>query len=467
VVRLPVSPSALGCLNQYNPFCHLNARISNLLIQNQFQSLQFQIHLYFTSLNKFCKQGQEFSLIRDGRKSGRKFCLVLPTSKDPQVQWLRGRKMKFKLDRDKTTYRIRFQLNGKRKTLYLGTSDELDALIIQRQMETDWQQGKFDFSLKTYKFHKPKVEVPDSDPSSGEINPKLLSLWDQWVSSLDISDFTKNNHYHCCRVMISRADSLWDDVTWFTHLTLSSSTWNTRRRFITSCIAWAIEEALINGKNPWTRLKSRRESKADHANPFTKEEIQQILEAFESDRYCSIYSHYKHSHYLPFLKFCFLTAARPGEAIALQWKHIDFKARVIHIAEALGRDLAHSPYTTRKIRKETKTGVVNCLPMSRSLLELLLKHKSQNAKPDDLVFPGQKGGVMDLRSFREIWKKILSELGLEYRNPYQTRHTCLSFIAENHGLSAAAKVAGHKSLHMVSKHYVRFVGDLKDVMPDL
>lgn len=373
--------------------------------------------------------------------------------------------MQFNLGQDKKAFRIRFQLNGVVKTHYLGTSDELEARIIQRQMETDWQQGKFDFSLKSYRILKTKVEIPDLKPE--EVNPKLLTLWDQWVSSLDISDFTKNNHYHCCRVMISKADPHWNDVTWFTLLTLSSSTWNTRRRFIKSCIAWALEENLIRGKNPWARLKARRESKADHANPFTKEEILQILEAFESDRYCSIYSHYTHSHYLPFLKFCFLTAARPGEAIALRWKDIDFKGRVIHIAEALGRDLAHSPYTTKKVRKDTKTGVVNCLPMSRSLIEILKKHKPSNAKPDDLVFPGQRQGVMDLRSFRDIWKKVLNELGLQYRNPYQTRHTCLSFIAENHGLSAAAKVAGHKSLHMVSKHYVRFVGDLKDVMPDL
>jgi integrase len=373
--------------------------------------------------------------------------------------------MKFQLDRDKTTYRIRFQLNDKRKVFYPGTSDELEARIIQRKMETDWQQDKFDFSFRAYKVQKIKVEVPEPAPEN--TIPKLLSLWDHWVSSLDISDFTKNNHYHICRVMISKADPYWDDASWFTQLTLSSSTWNTRRRFIKSCIAWALEEGLISGKNPWTRLKARRENKLDHANPFSKEEIQQILEAFESDRYCSIYSHYKHSYYLPFLKFCFLTAARPGEAIALRWKDIDFKGRVIHIAEALGRDLAHSPYSTRKIRKDTKTGVVNCLPLSRSLLSILKRHKPCNAQPDDLVFPGQRGGIMNLGSFRELWKKVLENLEIEYRNPYQTRHSCLSHIAQEHGLPAAAKVAGHKSLHMVSKHYVRFVGDLKDVMPEL
>jgi integrase len=97
----------------------------------------------------------------------------------------------------------------------------------------------------------------------------------------------------------------------------------------------------------------------------------------------------------------------------------------------------------------------------------LAAHKPKDAKPDSLVFPGARGGgVLDTRAFRETWKKVLDGLGLPYRNPYQTRHTALSHIAQNHGLLAAAKVAGHKSLDMVSRHYARFAGDLKDVMPN-
>jgi integrase len=134
----------------------------------------------------------------------------------------------------------------------------------------------------------------------------------------------------------------------------------------------------------------------------------------------------------------------------------------------MGKNLESSPYATRKVRKETKTGETRYLPLSSDLRELLLAHKTVDAKPDSLVFIGARGkGVLDIRAFRETWKKVLNGLGLEYRKPYQTRHTALSNIAQNHGLLAAAKVAGHKSLDMVSRHYARFTGDLEDVMPDL
>jgi integrase len=170
---------------------------------------------------------------------------------------------------------------------------------------------------------------------------------------------------------------------------------------------------------------------------------------------------------VPYLSFLFLTGVRPGEAIALQWKHIDVEKNLVEISEAMGRDLESSPYASRKVRKETKTGTIRYLPMGSSLRSLLLRHKPIEAKPDTLVFCGSRGkGTLDIRAFREAWKLVLEGLGIEYRKPYQTRHTALSHIAQNHGLLAAAKVAGHKSLDMVSRHYARYTDDLKDVMPE-
>lgn len=377
--------------------------------------------------------------------------------------------MKFNLSIDKGTYRIDFLLNGKRKYFYPSTSDELTAKNLLRRMEFDWEQGQFDLSLKSYKL-KNRVQVAKAAPNPSNLvsksTAKLLPLWDKWVKTLDLPLRTLNDHYHCCRVMIAKVNPAWDDITWFVQSDLSASTWNTRRRFIKSCIIWALSEGIIEGKNPWNGLKARRESKTG-ANPLNREETQLIIQAFEDNRFCSPNSPCKHSYYLPYLKFLLFTAARPGEVIALQWKHIDFENNLIEIAEAMGKDLELSPYATRKVRKETKTGEVRFLPLSPALKELLLAHKPVDATPNALVFTGARGkGILDIRAFREAWKKVLNGLGLEYRKPYQTRHTALSHIAQNHGLLAAAKVAGHKSLDMVSRHYARFTGDLRDVMPE-
>lgn len=378
--------------------------------------------------------------------------------------------MNFNLGLDKGRYRIDFTLNGSRKRFYPGTSDELTVKNIVRRMLFDWEQGQFDLTLQTYKLENRIQSTPKAAAiaTTGKIksSPKLLTLWDKWVKSLNLPLRTLNNHYHCCRVMIAKADPDWNDTSWFTRLTLSASTWNTRRRFIKSCINWSLSEGLVKEKSLWSGLRPRKGKKSG-AKPFNREEIRLILEAFESDRFCSKYSPYKHSFYVPFLKFLFLTAARPGEAIALQWKHIDFENKLIEISEAVGKDLETSPYTTRKIRKETKTGEARYLPINAALKELLVSHQPEKIEPNSLVFPGARGKkFLDTRAFRETWKKVLDGLGLEYRNPYQTKHTALSHIAQNHSLLAAARVAGHKSLDMVSRHYARFVDDLTDVMPD-
>lgn len=377
--------------------------------------------------------------------------------------------MKFNLGLDKGRYRIDFTLDGKRKRFYPGTSDELTSKNIVRRMLFDWEQGHFDLTLQSYQFKnrtqlRPKTKLSAS--SQQNTSTKLLTVWDRWVESLNLPLRTLNNHYHCCRVMIAKVNPEWNNLTWFTQSNLSASTWNTRRRFIKSCIIWALSEGLVEGKSLWSGLKARK-GRRTAANPLTREEIRLVLDAFESDIFCSKFSPCKHSFYAPFLKFLFLTAARPGEAIALQWKHIDFENNLIEISEAIGRDLETSPYTTRKVRKETKTGSIRFLPISSTLRGALLSHKAGKVNPESLVFPGARNErFLDTRSFREVWRKVLDGLGLKYRNPYQTRHTALSHIAQDHSLLAAARVAGHKSLDMVSRHYARFVGDLTDVMPE-
>lgn len=382
--------------------------------------------------------------------------------------------MKFCLSIDKKHYRVSFSLEGKRKTFYLGTDNEAVALSIQHRMEVDWDRGCFDVSFASYKADFARLEKAVQYQETRKTNlleklsdTLLLELWDKWVTDLELPDFTKNNHYHCIRQMIKKVNPIWNEVDWYKESTLSGSTWNIRRRLIVSCVKWALEEELVKGKNNWARLKARKHTRTQ-ANPLSKQEILLVIETFASDQFCHPSSPVKHSYYLPFLKFLFLTAVRPGEATALQWKHIDFELSIIEISQATSRNLAKSAHTTSKIIKETKTGEIRYLPINNTLREVLEAHRPLHYAKDDLVFKGARGGaVLDYRAFREVWEKVLAGLGMEYRNPYQTRHSALSQIAMKHGLVAASKIAGHKSIEMVSRHYVKFVGELGDVMPEL
>ncbi|MEL6413041.1 MAG: hypothetical protein AAFQ08_02870, partial [Bacteroidota bacterium] len=71
-------------------------------------------------------------------------------------------------------------------------------------MSYEWEAGQFDLSLQSYKLkNRGQANAPGPTKKKGSSKvPKLLTLWDRWVESLNLPDSTKNNHYHCCRVMI-------------------------------------------------------------------------------------------------------------------------------------------------------------------------------------------------------------------------------------------------------------------------
>ncbi|MEN9224635.1 MAG: tyrosine-type recombinase/integrase [Thermostichus sp. DRC_bins_24] len=373
--------------------------------------------------------------------------------------------MRFTVNPDKGSYRIDFSLEGRRKRFYPGTKDKGTALLLARQMSLDWDMGQFDLSLGKYRLSQKAQQGKKDAPTKPSAPRKLLELWDAWVESLELPEQTKNDHYHCIRQMILKYQPECSDTDWFLKLkeSYSAYTFNSRRTFLKSCFDWAKQEGLWEDKNPYAAIKPKKKASSELLQPFTKEEISRIIRAFETNQFCPEASAYKHSHYVPFLKWQFITGCRPGESIALQWKHVNFASRKIFITQALGRDFELAPYASRKKLKATKTGESGFIPMNDALYELL--SSLERGKPDDWVFPGQRGNYMDIDAFRDVWAKVLAGLGIPYRKPYFSRHTVLSEVASSQGLLAAAKLARHKSCDMVSRHYAAFTGELQ--LPNL
>lgn len=385
--------------------------------------------------------------------------------------------MKFNLTKDKGSYRIDFTLEGRRKRFYPGTKDELVAKQLIQQMTYEWQIGQFDLSLQSYKLkNKTQPRVKSLTKEKDAIPRTLLELWDRYVTSLHLPPSTRNGHYHAVRQVIRKYNPKASDISWFLELrdVWAVSTWSNRKGYLKSCMAWCIREGIFEGKNPYQSLKSAKKIAVDKIKPFSSEEIFQILQAFDSNKFCHPSSPYKHSHYSSFVRFLFITGCRLGEVTGLTWGCVDFDNATIAVKQALGKDLSAGPNKTRKILKETKTGHVRYIPMNDELFSLLLGlSKPSESKKDinydcSFVFKGHRGRYIDIASFRrKVWKPILEGLGIQYRYPYQTRHTVLSTVTSSHGLLAAAKLAGHKDLSMVSKHYARYTGNLLDALPTL
>lgn len=124
------------------------------------------------------------------------------------------------------------------------------------------------------------------------------------------------------------------------------------------------------------------------------------------------------------------TGMRPGEAAALNWADVDFKAGMIHVHAALESG------TGRVKGPKTEAGVRD-IPIHAALLPRLQEAKG---KPFDPVFPNESGNRQSTGSMYRLWTSFRRAMDIEmgaetYRNkivksviaddltPYCLRHT--------------------------------------------
>jgi integrase len=106
---------------------------------------------------------------------------------------------------------------------------------------------------------------------------------------------------------------------------------------------------------------------------------------------------------------------------------------------------------SRSNLKRTKACNTRIVPRLQQVLAD--RHDRLLPAPDDLVFTNMNGLPIDDTAFIKIWKRILASCGVEYRSPYQLRHTGIS-LSLHHGanLIALAEQTGHDKRVMLSTY---------------
>jgi integrase len=144
------------------------------------------------------------------------------------------------------------------------------------------------------------------------------------------------------------------------------------------------------------------------------------------------------------------TGLRPEEWIALERRDVDREHRVVSVQRVFANGkLSEYPKTDRSRRR---------VPLRMRVLEALDWMPSRVDTP--ILFPGARGGYLDLHNFRaRHWKAALRAAGLDYRRPYDLRHTYATFsIAAGVSLFALARRMG-TSLEMIDKTYGHLAPD--------
>lgn len=226
---------------------------------------------------------------------------------------------------------------------------------------------------------------------------------------------------------------------------------SSRRWFValSACGDWAVKQRLIE-TNPFIALKlpKGKSKKTEDVNPFTAEERDLIIEKFAANQY--------YKHYAPFVRFLFATGCRPSEAIGLSWPHIS----KTHITFCQGATI--NEFGQLRLEPGLKTQDKRKVPINDRVRDIL----DPLDRGSKTVFPSPKGGLINFHNFAQrAWPQILKDCDLEYRNPYQMRHTFATLALQaDVPVVDLAKLMGN-SPEIIYRHYAGASRDLK--LPDV
>lgn len=200
------------------------------------------------------------------------------------------------------------------------------AAALAATIQRDIDYGEFDASLQKYK-PASSLSTVNAIPASPTVpeqppQPDLADLWTQYMRYKEpqVSQSTYAKDYQRYRNHIANMPTRdLEDAVAIRDYLLEKVTPNTAKRVltnITACCDWAVRSQLIEN-NPFVGMArdiQMPKSDAEEAdiNPFTREERDAIIQAFQESKL--------YSYYAPLVQFLFFTGCRPSEAIALQWK---------------------------------------------------------------------------------------------------------------------------------------------------
>ncbi|WP_445632358.1 Tyr recombinase domain-containing protein [Nostoc sp. DSM 114161] len=370
---------------------------------------------------------------------------------------------------------IRFTYAGKQYSFNPAPGSKYtDKLAIAKSEEIanrirqDCIAGYFDPTLTKYKPNAlqgrtKEAAIQDAEEAKAIIAARLsvnavdlLQLFEDYTlfksktlasNSMIDYDRIKNKIKRCPHKLVRDAV---DVMQWLVndHKGTSTSSLEKQWKLINACCKWGVSTGKLQS-NPFQDKKNlipstKNTGTKDDINPFSDSERKQIIQAF--------YGSDSYKYYAPLVEFLFTTGCRPEEAIALQWKHI--KGAKITFCQKLT--------ASGEIEAGTKTQSKRSITINDHLKSIIDGIKPEKCSNDDFVFPAKKGGFIDWHNFASrAWKTILESLSdIEYRNPYQMRHTAITMMVRA-GVDSMmiARWVGN-SPNMIAKRYLGNVGDI-------
>jgi integrase len=223
---------------------------------------------------------------------------------------------------------------------------------------------------------------------------------------------------------------------WLSQTKLSSKSQRNTLCPLISTFTWLEQEGVITS-NPTKRIKFPRLDTRE-PRPFSKLETDAILLQLP----CGVRNYFA---------IAFLTGLRTSELIALTWEDVLFDQGKLRVNKAKVRG------QLKKTKTKAGTRFVDIDQTAHEYLRAQMSHRVT----DEVFFdPDLKTPWKDDKKLRvTFWRPALKRAKVDYREPYQTRHTFASdkLSVEKVSPIYLATQMGHSNCEQVYKNYARWI----------
>jgi integrase len=145
---------------------------------------------------------------------------------------------------------------------------------------------------------------------------------------------------------------------------------------------------------------------------------------------------------------------RIGEALSLRRDDVSADARVLRVDERQAEIDGHLDYDVPK--NHQKRPVALPAFVAESVASHVAAHVGR--EPDSLLWTGRTGQALRYGSWRRWqWLPAVAAAGLDGLTPHDLRATHGTWVADSHGVMAAAERLGHSNANVLTRHYARAV----------
>lgn len=169
----------------------------------------------------------------------------------------------------------------------------------------------------------------------------------------------------------------------------------------------------------------------------------------------------------PMFTFLARSACRPGEAMALMWKDVNFEKETIHIRRTAVKVRAVKGRARGQIIKDmTKTGIERFIPLSTELREAVDAVRPDIINPDSFVFINPVNNLtFTIHALEDRWKIASRSVGITVPLYEGTKHSYITqLLIDGAEETIIQRLCGHTNIGMTRKYIGALGPAIKEMM---